>query len=90
MFDRPSQEELQTRLDSVNAAIAGHPLASERVTRAHAIIESTTSDKELLNRKLMDEGLPNLAEIGKVQLRHSLSWWKLHRARNRIVGKLES
>lgn len=90
MFNRESEEDLQTKLDSANAAIAGHPLASEPVTRAHALIESTNSDeKELVNKKLEDAGLPDLAELGKIQVRHSLSWWKLHRERNKIARKLE-
>lgn len=53
----------------MNTAIAGQPLASEPVTRAHTIMESTNSDdKELLNKKLVDEDLPDLADIGKTPI----------------------
>lgn len=90
MFNRESQQELQTKLDAADAAIAAHPLASERVKRAHSIIESTDSnDKELVEQKLAEQDLPDLAEIGLIQVRNSVSWWKLHRQRNKIADQLE-
>ena len=90
MFNRQSLKELQAKLASANAAVAAHPLASDRVTRAHAIIESIDSDdKELVNKKLAEEDLPDLAEIGLLTMRHSVSWWKVNRERNKIVEKLE-
>lgn len=90
MFHRKSLKELRAKLDSTNAAIARHPLASGRMTRAHAVVESTGSgDKDLVNEKLHEENLPGLVELGKTQVRHSFSWWKLHRNRNKIVKQLE-
>lgn len=90
MVHHESDEELHAKLVLVNAALARHPLVSERVTRAHAIIESTDSDdKEMVNKTLRDEGLPDLAELGRVQVRYSFSWWKLHQQRIKLVQKLE-
>lgn len=90
MFNSKSQQELQAKLDAADAAIAAHPLSSERIKRAHAIIESTDGDdKELVEQKLADEDLPNLAEVGLIQVRNSVSWWKLHRERNKVADKLE-
>ncbi|WP_104196236.1 hypothetical protein [Cryobacterium sp. M15] len=90
MFSRESQPELQIKLEAADAAVAAHPLAAERIKRAHAIIESTDSaDKDLVEQKLAEEGLPDLAEIGLIQVRNSVSWWKLHRERNKITDKLE-
>ncbi|KZC94060.1 MULTISPECIES: hypothetical protein [Clavibacter] len=88
--DRGSVEEPRTPLAAVDAAIAAHPLSSERVTRANAIIEaSDRDDKAAVEARLAEEGLPGLAELGKIQVRHSVSWWRLHRRRRKILARLD-
>ncbi|MBD5380304.1 hypothetical protein ACR8AL_00470 [Clavibacter sepedonicus] len=77
-------------LVAVDAAIAAHPLSSDRVTRAHAIIEtSDRDDRASVEARLADADLPGLAELGRIQVRHSLSWWRLHRRRRRILARLD-
>jgi hypothetical protein len=91
MINRKSDAQLQAELESVDAAIATHELASEPATRAHAIIEAIGKDnKELLERELAEQELPDLEELGRIQLRGSASWWKLHRDRNRVVKRSKS
>ena len=58
--------------------------------KAHAIIEATgKDDKELVERNLADQGLPGLGELGKMQLRGTMSLLKLSRQRNKAVKKIE-
>ncbi|WP_316298904.1 hypothetical protein [Clavibacter michiganensis] len=77
-------------LAAVDAAIAAHPLSSERVTRANAIIEASDGDdKAGVEARLAEERLPDLAELGRIQVRHSISWWRLHRRRRRILARLD-
>ncbi|WP_308726758.1 hypothetical protein [Clavibacter sp. VKM Ac-2542] len=60
------------------------------MTRADAIIEaSDRDDKAAVEARLAEEGLPGLAELGKIQVRHSVSWWRLHRRRRRILARLD-
>ena len=89
MFDRDLGDELQGKLKTVDAAIAAHPLSCEPITSAHALIEANgRDDKELVERELAAQGLPGLAELGRIQLRSSYSWWNLHRQRNKVLKKL--
>ncbi len=77
-------------LAAVDAAIAAHPLSSERVTRANAIsAASDGDDKAGVEARLAEERLPDLAELGRIQVRHSVSWWRLHRRRRRILARLD-
>ena len=90
MINHESDAKLQAKLNSVDVAIAAHPLSSESVKSAHAIIEATgKDDKELVERKLAEEGLPGLEELGKMQLRGTMSLLKLGRERNKVVKKIE-
>jgi hypothetical protein len=75
-------------LAAADAAIAAHPLSSEPVARAHAIIESSDrDDRAAVDARLAEEGLPGLAELGRIQVRHSLSWWRLHRRRRKVLAR---
>ncbi|OUE28292.1 hypothetical protein [Clavibacter michiganensis] len=77
-------------LAAVDAAIAAHPLSSDRVRRAHAVVEAgDRDDRAAVDRQLAEAGLPGLAELGRIQVRHSLSWWRLHRRRRRILARLD-
>ncbi|PPI41718.1 MULTISPECIES: hypothetical protein [unclassified Rathayibacter] len=89
MAKRKSLEELRRKLASANAAIAAHAFSSDEVTRAYAIIESSEKDKKLVAKRLEEEGLPDMVELGKIQLRNTVSWWKLHRDRNKIAARLD-
>ena len=80
----------EAELAAVDDAIATHPLSSDRVTRANAIIEaSDRDDKAAVEARLAEEGLPGLAELGKIQVRHSVSWWRQHRRRRKILARLD-
>jgi len=51
MIKHRSVSTLQAKLESVDAAIASHPISSENVQSAHAIIEAIGKDnKELVER----------------------------------------
>ena len=89
MNSRDRTSRLRLKLTRVDAAIAAHLLSSDRVTSAHAIIEAYgRNDKELVERELAAQGLPGLADLGRIQVRSSYSWWKLHRQRNTVVKSL--
>ena len=89
MFHRESLEELEAKLEAVDAEIASHPLSSERVKAAQAIVEALgTQDTEKVSKELADQNLPSLEELGKVQVDSTMSWWKLHRKRNNLVKKI--
>ena len=90
MIEHKSVSTLETKLESVDAAVASHPLSSETVKRAHAIIEAIGKDnKELVERELAEHGLPGLEELGRMQLRGTVSWLKLRNQRYRVVKKIE-
>lgn len=89
MFHRESLEELEAKLEAVDAEIASHPLSSERVKAAQAVVEALgTQGTEKVSKELADQNLPSLEELGKVQVDSTMSWWKLHRKRNNLVKKI--
>jgi hypothetical protein len=90
MFPRKSPQELHAGLDAAEAAIAAHPFSSEEVVRAHAVIESVeVKDKDVVSARLAEEGLPDMVELGLITARHTVSWWKLHRDRRKILAALD-
>ncbi|MDO5646075.1 MAG: hypothetical protein Q4G21_10390 [Dermabacter sp.] len=90
MFQRKPLSELQEELRVIDDEIAAHPLSEPRVKRAHEIIDNK-GDKENteVEADLAAEGLPSLAELGALQARNTVSWWRLHRARGKLVKKIE-
>lgn len=90
LFRRRSLPDLQAKLEAIDAGIAAHPLASEKVKKVHRIVEThgDRSDDEIA-QALALHGLPTLEELGKIQLEHTGSWWRLHRSRNRIITRIE-
>jgi len=89
VFHRESLEELEAKLEAVDADIASHPLSSDRVKAAQAIVEARgNKDTEEVSRELADQNLPSLEELGKLQVDSTISWWKLHRKRNNLVKKI--
>lgn len=89
-MDRKSDHALQAKLESIDAAIAAHPYSSERFKGANAVIAATGKDgKDLVERELAENDPPGLEELGKIQLRGTASWWKLHRERNKVAKKIE-
>lgn len=90
MFAKESLEQLTSRLQAVDAEIAAHPLASEKVKQAHAIVEARgETDKAEVDRQLTASGLPSLEELGKIQVKGTASWWALHRDKKKIEAKIE-
>ncbi|PHP52852.1 hypothetical protein BW737_006820 [Actinomyces ruminis] len=72
----------------MDAQIASHPLGSDRVRAAHRIIEECNRDEDSASRELERMGLPSLQELGLLQVRHTLSWWRLHRKRKILIRRL--
>lgn len=93
MFTNRSREGLTARLAEVEAEIFTHPLSSERVTRAHALIEAMgDAETAVVDARLAEQGLPSLGELGRLQLRHTASWSRLHREKRkaqRLLDKLD-
>ena len=89
VFRRESLPELEANLKKIDADIAAHPLAAPPVKQAQEIIEAKgEKDNDAVARELADRGLPSLEELGKIQLQHTGSWWRLHRDRNKIVKQI--
>lgn len=90
MFRRKALPELEAKLEAIDKSLARHPLASERVKKAHLVVGNRGDlDDATVARQLAEAGLPSLEELGKIQLEHTGSWWRLHRNRNRILRKIE-
>ncbi|MFC6356542.1 hypothetical protein [Luethyella okanaganae] len=90
IFRRESVPELEAKLEEIDADIARHPIASEKVKKAHRIVENRGDKSDAdLTHALAASGLPALEELGRIQLEHTGSWWRLHRARNKIITKIQ-
>ena len=82
---RKNLEALRAELSEVETKISEHPLASPPVRHAQAIVEHNESkDQAAISRELAENGLPDLAELGKVQVAGSASWWMLHRKKTTL------
>lgn len=89
MFERRSPAELRKALTEVEEQIAQHPLGSEEVQLAHQVITAHDGDdKEAIEAELKASNLPSLAKLGEIQAKGTLSWWKLHRKRKKLIAKL--
>lgn len=78
------------RLAQVEEDIAAHPLASERVKLAQAVVDNADEkDKAEVNRQLTERGLPSLEELGKIVVQGTASWWRLHRDKKKIEKNIE-
>lgn len=87
---KKTRKEIETELAHLDSEIAAHPLASEPVTAAHAIIEQHGEEnKEIIQQRLAEQNLPSLDEVGRLTAKHTFSWWKLHRARKKLIAKIE-
>jgi len=90
MFSKPSIAKLREQLKATDAAIAAHPLSSEAVVKANAIIESSKGESnDVINQRLTEKGLPDLEAMGRITLKESTGWWKLHRERNTLTKKID-
>ncbi len=90
MFKRDSIDEVQLKLDKVDAEIAAHPLASDPVKEAQALIDAKGGqDNDAVEAELAARNLPDLKELGKIQLSGTRSWWSLHRRRNKLIKERE-
>lgn len=90
MVDRPEPDDLRQKLAVLDAAIAAHPLASAPVTEANAVIdELKPAGQDVVARELAARGLPDLVALGRITIRDSASWWRLHRNRAKLVARIE-
>ena len=90
MFNRDSIEVVELKLEKVDAEIAAHPLSSEPVKEAQALIDAKgDKDNETVEAELASRNLPGLEELGKIQLSGTRSWWALHRRRNKLLKAQE-
>lgn len=90
MFRRRSRSELEADLLEVERQIGDNPLASERVVAAQSVVERNEGEgKEKISSILTERGLPSLEELGRVQLRNTTRWWRLHRQKKRLTRQLE-
>ena len=77
-------------LEKIDAAIASHPFSSEPFIQSSEVIERLGKENgELIFKELRERGLPNPDELGKMQLRHGLGWYRLHKKRKKILKKLQ-
>lgn len=86
---RKNLDALRAELSAIETRISGHPLASPPIRHAQDIVEHDKSkDQATIGRELAENGLPDLAELGKVQVSGSGSWWKLHRKKNKLEAEI--
>lgn len=84
-----SRDHMQGKLAAVEDGIHSHPFLGENHRQAQSGIEGPhRGDKEAVQRELTDRSLLPLEEVGKLTLKHTLSWWNLHRKRNRLRARL--
>jgi hypothetical protein len=90
MMTTPSgHDELEKRLTAVEGKLSEHPLSSDTVREAFAVIEKHGKENRgAISQELRERGLPTLDALGKIQARTSLAWWKLHRDRRSLLKKL--
>jgi hypothetical protein len=87
---RKDRETLRAELDEVNALIAAHPLASDRVRAAHQVIDDSRSrGVEEVDEALADHALPSVVELGRAQVAGFWSWWSLHRRRRKLSQRID-
>lgn len=90
MLRTRSREELENMLRDTNAMIAAHPFSLESVKAAHEVVENAPrGDREVVSRELAARNLPSLEELGKIQAKHTFSWWRLHRRRRTLLARIE-
>ena len=81
--------DIEKRLAEVERSIAVHPLASTSVREAFAVIERHGKEhKDAISLELRERNLPSLDELGRLQLKTSFRWWRLHRNRRSLRKKL--
>lgn len=86
---RKNLDALKAELSEVETKISEHPLASPPIQHAQDIIENNKSrDQAAISRELAENGLPAPAQLGKVQVSGSASWWMLHRKKNKFETKI--
>lgn len=89
VFTRRSAAALEEELHRVEAEIAKHPFASDAVVAANALIDASPDrDREQVSAELAQRHLPDLEQLGRIHARGTVSWWRLHRSRNRLLTKI--
>lgn len=83
------REKLDKQLAEIQREISQHPFSDPEILGAQKLIENYKSlEPAEIDRRLSDEGLPSLETLGKNQLRHSFSWWNLHRKKRKVEAKI--
>lgn len=84
-----NQRRWKERLAAVDERITHHPLSTAPVRDAFDVIERHGKEnQEEISQELRERGLPSLEELGRIQLKTTVSWWKLHHDRRRLRKKL--
>lgn len=84
---RDSHQDLRQKLEAVETRISHHLFQLPGIAESLRIVaQSTGKDADAVDAVLASRGLPGLEELGRKQLRHMFSWWKLHRDR-RVLQK---
>ena len=90
MFRTKTLQEFENELRAVETQISAHPLSAEKVVQAQSLVaESSDQPREAVEQRLRAAGLPGLEELGRLQLHHTASWWRLHRRRRRLHHRIE-
>ena len=81
---------MRNELEEVDALISAHPLASQRIRAADAMVEQRKShDAAAIDRELVAEGLPSVEELGRARVSGTWSWWKLHRRKMKLEREIK-
>ncbi len=89
MFGRHSRDHLEERLEANHSKIAAHPLSSPDVKAAQEVVEKEPEvGRDAVELELKQRGLPSLMELGRIQLKQTLSWGRLHRERKKLLAKI--
>ena len=81
---------LRAQLEEVDALISAHPLASQRIRAADAMVDECRSgDAAEIDEALVADGLPGVEELGRAHASGMWSWWRLHRRKMKLEKKIE-
>lgn len=81
--------KLEHELKTLNRRIDAHPLSSAPVRDAFEVIERHgKGNVDVISDELRGRGLPSLEDLGKLQARHTFSWWMLNHRRRSLEKRL--
>lgn len=89
MVKRQPISVLKKQLADVRKSISEHPFSDPQVLKANEVIEANNGlEHSEIEKKLIEQQLPALEELGRIQLKGSFSWWALHRKQRKILQRL--